>query len=224
MRTHFIFVLAIYCIRLHAFFADYMYTRLCSDLCTLHQPTPHVICSPQKGNKRETRLLGVLAFVHTCETYITIGYAMNLFVKGVGSTELSHPPLVSVCPFCRHREWQCVACSSGAVWGQSASPFFLYIFLLYFSPLPSITVRRALFGCRVGTETSRSPSPHFLTLPLLPPPLPPPLPRPSSTVWRALFGRAADSLEKGTSSDDEYMISDRDILVNKFVSGASTLF
>ena len=38
-------------------------------------------------------------------------------------------------------------------------------------------------------------------------------------MWRALFGRTADSLEKGTGADDEYMISDKAILVNRFISG-----
>merc|ERR1712118_151586 len=39
-----------------------------------------------------------------------------------------------------------------------------------------------------------------------------------STVWRTLFGKTADSLEKGTDADDEYMISDANLLVNKYVS------
>lgn len=38
-----------------------------------------------------------------------------------------------------------------------------------------------------------------------------------TTVWRSLFGKTADSLEKGTSADDEYMISDKDLLVNRCV-------
>lgn len=33
-----------------------------------------------------------------------------------------------------------------------------------------------------------------------------------------MFGHAADSLEKGTEADDEYMISDKELLVNKFIS------
>ncbi|KAK8513584.1 hypothetical protein V6N12_052762 [Hibiscus sabdariffa] len=39
-----------------------------------------------------------------------------------------------------------------------------------------------------------------------------------STVWKVLFGKAADSLEKGTEHEDEYMISEKDLLVNKFIS------
>ena len=39
-----------------------------------------------------------------------------------------------------------------------------------------------------------------------------------TTVWRTLFGKAADSLEKGTDAEDEYMISDANLLVNKYVS------
>lgn len=39
-----------------------------------------------------------------------------------------------------------------------------------------------------------------------------------TTVWRALFGKAADSLEKSTEHDDEYMISEREMLVNKYIS------
>ncbi|KAA3489942.1 trafficking protein particle complex subunit 5-like isoform X1 [Gossypium australe] len=36
-----------------------------------------------------------------------------------------------------------------------------------------------------------------------------------STVWKVLFGKVADSLEKGTEHEDEYMISEKDLLVNK---------
>ncbi|EFA85219.1 hypothetical protein PPL_02219 [Heterostelium album PN500] len=39
-----------------------------------------------------------------------------------------------------------------------------------------------------------------------------------STVWKALFGKQADSLEKSTEADDEYMISDANMIVNKFIS------
>ncbi|KAK8482601.1 hypothetical protein V6N11_066263 [Hibiscus sabdariffa] len=33
-----------------------------------------------------------------------------------------------------------------------------------------------------------------------------------SSVWKVLFGKAADSLEKGTEHEDEYMISEKDLL------------
>mmetsp|Transcript_4471 Transcript_4471/g.12524 ORF Transcript_4471/g.12524 Transcript_4471/m.12524 type:complete len:191 (+) Transcript_4471:80-652(+) len=39
-----------------------------------------------------------------------------------------------------------------------------------------------------------------------------------STIWKSLFGKAADSLEKSTEHDDEYMIIDNDMLVNKYIS------
>ncbi|ESW35500.1 hypothetical protein PHAVU_001G239800 [Phaseolus vulgaris] len=39
-----------------------------------------------------------------------------------------------------------------------------------------------------------------------------------STVWKVLFGKVADSLEKGTEHEDEYMISEKELLVNKFIS------
>eukprot|EP00271_Cylindrocystis_brebissonii_P008640 TRINITY_DN23109_c0_g1_i1.p1 TRINITY_DN23109_c0_g1~~TRINITY_DN23109_c0_g1_i1.p1 ORF type:complete len:198 (+),score=38.68 TRINITY_DN23109_c0_g1_i1:470-1063(+) len=39
-----------------------------------------------------------------------------------------------------------------------------------------------------------------------------------STVWKALFGKVADSLEKSTEHEDEYMISERELLVNRFIS------
>eukprot|EP00252_Welwitschia_mirabilis_P020453 TRINITY_DN5018_c0_g1_i3.p1 TRINITY_DN5018_c0_g1~~TRINITY_DN5018_c0_g1_i3.p1 ORF type:complete len:214 (+),score=42.10 TRINITY_DN5018_c0_g1_i3:328-969(+) len=39
-----------------------------------------------------------------------------------------------------------------------------------------------------------------------------------STVWKSLFGKVADSLEKGTENEDEYMISERELLVNRFIS------
>ncbi|EGG13846.1 hypothetical protein DFA_11607 [Cavenderia fasciculata] len=49
-----------------------------------------------------------------------------------------------------------------------------------------------------------------------------------SNVWKALFGKQADSLEKSTEADDEckkttttnstYMISDANMIVNKYIS------
>eukprot|EP00051_Salpingoeca_urceolata_P001568 m.42021 g.42021 ORF g.42021 m.42021 type:complete len:184 (+) comp11507_c2_seq1:114-665(+) len=39
-----------------------------------------------------------------------------------------------------------------------------------------------------------------------------------SVVWKALFGKQADLLEKDGDQDDTYMISDRDMIVNKFIS------
>ncbi|KAF3515259.1 hypothetical protein F2Q69_00001058 [Brassica cretica] len=39
-----------------------------------------------------------------------------------------------------------------------------------------------------------------------------------STVWKVLFGKVADSLEKGTEREDEYMISEKELLVNRFIS------
>ncbi|CAI0427431.1 unnamed protein product [Linum tenue] len=39
-----------------------------------------------------------------------------------------------------------------------------------------------------------------------------------STVWKVLFGKVADSLEKGTEHEDEYMISEKELLVNRFIS------
>lgn len=40
----------------------------------------------------------------------------------------------------------------------------------------------------------------------------------SSTVWKSLFGKVADSLEKSTGADDEYMIMDAEPVTNTFVS------
>ncbi|CAK9231652.1 unnamed protein product [Sphagnum troendelagicum] len=39
-----------------------------------------------------------------------------------------------------------------------------------------------------------------------------------STVWKSLFGKVADSLEKGTEHEDEYMISEKELLVNRYIS------
>eukprot|EP00040_Diaphanoeca_grandis_P043589 m.9742 g.9742 ORF g.9742 m.9742 type:complete len:188 (-) comp7894_c0_seq1:334-897(-) len=41
-----------------------------------------------------------------------------------------------------------------------------------------------------------------------------------TVVWKALFGKAADLLEKDGDNDDTYMISDSDLVVNKFISVA----
>ncbi|KAF9089561.1 TRAPP subunit trs31 [Mortierella sp. GBA35] len=39
-----------------------------------------------------------------------------------------------------------------------------------------------------------------------------------TTVWKTMFGKQADSLEKSTENEDEYMISDNDPMVSKFIS------
>lgn len=39
-----------------------------------------------------------------------------------------------------------------------------------------------------------------------------------STCWKALFGKAADALERSTGNDDEYMIHELEPLTNKFIS------
>lgn len=40
----------------------------------------------------------------------------------------------------------------------------------------------------------------------------------NSTVWKVLFGKAADALSKSVENEDEYMISELDPLVNQFIS------
>eukprot|EP00752_Nemacystus_decipiens_P001674 g1625.t1 len=40
----------------------------------------------------------------------------------------------------------------------------------------------------------------------------------SSNVWKALFGKTADSLERSTENEDEYMIHEREPMTNSFVS------
>jgi len=39
-----------------------------------------------------------------------------------------------------------------------------------------------------------------------------------STVWKVLFGKPADALEKATDKDDEYYIYDKEPITNKYVS------
>ncbi|CEG79263.1 TRAPP subunit trs31 [Rhizopus azygosporus] len=39
-----------------------------------------------------------------------------------------------------------------------------------------------------------------------------------STVWKALFGKQADSLEKSTENEDEYMISDNEPILTRYIS------
>ncbi|KAJ1654469.1 Trafficking protein particle complex subunit 31 [Dispira simplex] len=39
-----------------------------------------------------------------------------------------------------------------------------------------------------------------------------------NVVWKALFGKQADALEKSTDNDDEYMLCDNEPLVNQFIS------
>ena len=42
----------------------------------------------------------------------------------------------------------------------------------------------------------------------------------STTLWKMLFGTAADSLEKSVEHDDEFMIIEKAPMVNAFISGA----
>ena len=42
----------------------------------------------------------------------------------------------------------------------------------------------------------------------------------TSTVWKMLFGAGADSLEKSVEEEDEFMIVERNPLVNQFISNA----
>ncbi|KAI3646824.1 hypothetical protein MP228_009752 [Amoeboaphelidium protococcarum] len=37
-------------------------------------------------------------------------------------------------------------------------------------------------------------------------------------MWKLLFGKPADSLERGADAEDEYMISDNDLSVTRFIS------
>ena len=45
----------------------------------------------------------------------------------------------------------------------------------------------------------------------------------STTAWKALWGKAADSLERSNDREDEYMIIDSAPLVNQFVSVPANL-
>ncbi len=61
-------------------------------------------------------------------------------------------------------------------------------------------------GWRGDTGTSTRPHPTH------------PPTRRRSTLWRYLFGRQARDLEQSNSAEDEYMISDTDLFVTKYVS------
>lgn len=39
-----------------------------------------------------------------------------------------------------------------------------------------------------------------------------------SVAWPYMFGKTADDLQQANAADDEYMISDSDLLVNKYIS------
>jgi hypothetical protein len=41
---------------------------------------------------------------------------------------------------------------------------------------------------------------------------------PCSTLWRYMFGRQARDLEQSNTAEDEYMISDSDLWITKYVS------
>ncbi|ORY51911.1 TRAPP I complex [Rhizoclosmatium globosum] len=40
----------------------------------------------------------------------------------------------------------------------------------------------------------------------------------NSTLWKSLFGKVADSLQKSNDHDDEYMITDNDPIILKYIS------
>ncbi|KAI9101310.1 NO signaling/Golgi transport ligand-binding domain-containing protein [Phlyctochytrium arcticum] len=39
-----------------------------------------------------------------------------------------------------------------------------------------------------------------------------------STIWKTLFGKVADALERGTENEDEYMISDNEPNITKYIA------
>lgn len=39
-----------------------------------------------------------------------------------------------------------------------------------------------------------------------------------TTIWKALFGKSADALEKVVENEDEFMISEQEPLVNQYIS------
>ena len=39
-----------------------------------------------------------------------------------------------------------------------------------------------------------------------------------SVAWPYMFGKTADDLQQANAADDEYMISDNDLLVQKYIS------
>jgi hypothetical protein len=45
----------------------------------------------------------------------------------------------------------------------------------------------------------------------------------SSTVWKALFNKVADSLERSTENEDEYMIHEREPITNAYVSAPADM-
>ncbi|KAJ1631187.1 NO signaling/Golgi transport ligand-binding domain-containing protein, partial [Pavlovales sp. CCMP2436] len=45
----------------------------------------------------------------------------------------------------------------------------------------------------------------------------------NSNIWKALFGKSADALEKSVENEDEFMIWEAEPLVNQYISVPSTL-
>ena len=45
----------------------------------------------------------------------------------------------------------------------------------------------------------------------------------SSTVWKGLFGKAADSLERSMDNEDEYMIHEQTPITNTFITTPTNL-
>jgi len=43
------------------------------------------------------------------------------------------------------------------------------------------------------------------------------------TVWKTIFGKQADSLEKSTVNDDEYMIIENQLVITKYISSSKDL-
>lgn len=44
-----------------------------------------------------------------------------------------------------------------------------------------------------------------------------------TTIWKALFGKNADALEKVVENEDEFMISEQEPLVNQYISVPTNL-
>ncbi|WMV23747.1 hypothetical protein MTR67_017132 [Solanum verrucosum] len=162
-----------------------------------------LLCHREKGNRRETRLLGILSFVHSTVWKVLFGKSKVLSLGGVGCMGTSRLRVGS--------------CNVGSLMGKSIELVKI---------LQKRKVSIALGGYLVVEV--RSVNDRLMAIKLVVGGL-------TFNVVNAYAPHAgldeevkrhfwedldevADSLEKGTEHEDEYMISEKELLVNRFIS------
>ncbi|KAK3009108.1 hypothetical protein RJ639_013138 [Escallonia herrerae] len=144
-----------------------------------------LLCHREKGNRRETRLLGILSFVHSTVWKVLFGKALEI---GFGGT-LVKKVLMEVSD--RFQDMKDGLLPDAWDLGE---PTMVDLW-------SCLVLRSAVQGSRIESLAALQQM-NLFPLEQIKPNCSP----------------VADSLEKGTEHEDEYMISEKELLVNRFIS------